>query len=71
MLDKIAAGGGISHGTCHKILSDNLNMYRVTQHSVPLVLMQDQRDNRMSICNDLIDSADKGGTILNRIITGD
>jgi hypothetical protein len=39
----VAAAAGISHGTCHKILSDDLNMYRITQHSVPRVLTQDQR----------------------------
>jgi hypothetical protein len=38
-------------------LSDDLNMSRVTQHSVPRVLMQDQRDDCMS--------ADKDGTFLN------
>jgi hypothetical protein len=35
-LDEIAAG--ISHGTCHKILSGDLNMPHVTQHSVPRAL---------------------------------
>jgi hypothetical protein len=40
-VDEIKAAAGISHGTCHKILSDDLNMSRVTQHSVPRVLMQD------------------------------
>jgi hypothetical protein len=64
-----AAAAGISHGTCHGILSDDLNMYCVTQHSIPHVLTQDQRNDRLSICSDLIDSADKDGTFLNRIIT--
>jgi AraC-like DNA-binding protein len=67
MVDEIATAAGISHGTCHRILSDDLNMSCVTQHSVPCVLMQDQRDDRMSICGDLIESADKDGTFLNRI----
>jgi hypothetical protein len=74
MVDEIAAAAaaaGISHGTCHRILSDDLNMSHVTQHSVPCVLMQDQRDDCMSICSDLINSADKNGTFLNWIITGD
>jgi hypothetical protein len=72
MVDEIAAAAaGISHGTCHRILSDNLNMSCVTQHSVLRILTQDQRDDRMSICGDLIDSADKDGTFVNRIITGD
>jgi DNA-binding CsgD family transcriptional regulator len=55
--DEIAAAAGISHGTLHKILSDDLNMSRVTQHTGPRVLTQDHRDDRMSICGDLIDSA--------------
>jgi hypothetical protein len=71
MVDEIAAAAGVSHVTCHKILSYELTMCRVTQHSVPCVLVQDQRDDRMSICSDLIDSGDKDGTFLNRIITRD
>jgi hypothetical protein len=66
-----AAAAGISHGTCHKILSDDLNMSCVTQRSVPRILMEDQCDDRMSICGDLIDSAGKDGTFLNRILKGD
>jgi hypothetical protein len=66
-----AAAAGISHGACHKILSGGLNTSRVTQHSVPRVLMQGQHDDRMGICSDLIKSADKDGTFLNQIITVD
>jgi hypothetical protein len=71
MVDEVAATARISHGTCHKILSDDLNLSRVTEHSVPHILTQDQHDDHMTICGDLIDSADKDGTFLNRIITGD
>jgi hypothetical protein len=72
MADEIiaAAAAGIYHGTCHQILSDDLNMSFVTQHNVPSVLMQDQCDNHMRNCGDMIDSADKDGTFPNRIITG-
>ena len=69
-VDEIAAAR-ISHGTCHSILSDDLNMSRVTQQSVRSVLTQDQRDDRINICRDLIDSADKNWALLNRITTGD
>jgi hypothetical protein len=55
-VDEIAAAR-IIHGSCHKILSDDLNMSCVTQHSVPRVLTQDQHDGRMSICGDLISNA--------------
>jgi hypothetical protein len=71
MVDEIAVAAGISHGTCHKILSEDLNMSRVTQHSVSHILMQEQSDSRTSICGNLIDSADRDGTFFNWIITGD
>jgi hypothetical protein len=67
--DEVTAAG-ISHGTCHKILSDDLNISHVTQHIVPCILMQDKCDDCMSTCGDLINSADKDGAFLNRIITG-
>jgi hypothetical protein len=66
MVDKIATAG-----VSHKILSDDLNMPHITQHSVPHVVTQDKCDDHMSICGDLIDSADKDGTFLNQITTGD
>jgi hypothetical protein len=66
-----AAAARISHSTCHKILSDDLNMSRVTQHSTPRILTQGQRDDSMNTCSDLIDCDEKDVTFLNRIITGD
>jgi transposase len=70
-VDEVAEAAGISHGTCHKILSDDLNMARVNQHSVPCVLKQERRDDRVSTCGNLIDSADradKDGSFPNPII---
>jgi hypothetical protein len=59
---------GISDGICHKILSYDLNMSRVTQQNVPQVLAQ---DNHVGTCRDLIYSANEDGTFLNRIVTED
>ena len=70
-VDDLAAAVGDNHGTCYKILTDGLNMSRVTQHSVPRILTQYQYDDRTTICGDLINSADNDPTFLNRIITGD
>jgi hypothetical protein len=54
MVDEIAAAAaGINHDTCHRILSDDLNMSRVAQHSVPRIKTQDQCDDRMSICSEI------------------
>jgi hypothetical protein len=71
MVDEVAAAANISHGTWHRFLSDDLNISRFTKHGVLCILMLDQCDDRMSTCGDLIDSAGKNGTFLNRIITGD
>jgi hypothetical protein len=45
-VDETEAAAGISHGTCHKILPDDLSMSRATQHNVSRVLTQDQRDDQ-------------------------
>jgi hypothetical protein len=63
-VDGVAAG--ISSGTRHR----NLNVFRVVQHSVPRVLTQNQRYDRVSICGELIDIADEEGMFLNRTVTG-
>jgi transposase len=64
----IAAAVRISHGTRHKILTDNMNMSRVSEHCDPRVLTQDQRDDRMFISGDLIRNAHKDETFITRII---
>ena len=40
-VDDLASAVGVSHATCYKILTDDLNMSRVTQPSVPHILTQD------------------------------
>jgi hypothetical protein len=50
-VEEVAGAAGISHGTCHKILTYDQNMSEVTWHSVLFFLTQDQCD-RMSTCGD-------------------
>ena len=57
-VDELAAAVGVSQGKFNKILTDDLNMSRVIQKSVPRILPKDQRDDRMTICGDLISSTD-------------
>jgi hypothetical protein len=35
LANDLAAAIGVSHGTCYKILTDDLNISSVTQHTVP------------------------------------
>ena len=48
-VDDLAAAVGVILGTCYKIRTDDLNRC-VTQHSVQLIVTQDQRDDRMTLC---------------------
>jgi hypothetical protein len=62
---------GLAMAFYTQFLSYDLNTSCVTQHGVPRVMMQDKRDDCMSTCGDVIDSADKDLTFLNQIISGD
>jgi len=45
----------IAFSKCHKIITEDLQMRRVTAKFVPRLLTVEQKDNRMSICTDLRD----------------
>ena len=70
-IDDVANVVGISHGSCHAILADELNMHRVCQHMVPRMLTEDQCEDRATVSGELIDMVDQDPGVLNRIITGD
>jgi hypothetical protein len=55
-VDEVTAAARIVHGTCHRILYDDLNTFHVIVHSVSYVLSQDQHGNRTRVCSDLTDS---------------
>jgi len=42
-IDEVSMLVGIIHGTCHKILTEDLKMRRVTSKSVPRLLSVDQK----------------------------
>lgn len=70
-IDEVASVVGISHGTCHAILTENLNMHRVCAHMVPKMLTSEQREERALRSGELIDMVDRDPDLLNRVITGD
>ena len=43
----------ISHGTCHKILTEDLNMRRVALKFVTRLLSVEQKQQRLDVCLDL------------------
>ena len=61
----------ISFGSCQSILTENLGMRRVAAKFVPRLLTQEQKDNRVAICQELLDRANDDGNFMESIITGD
>ena len=67
----VAQEAGISVGSCHAILHENLGMRRVCSHIVPRMLTADQAQQRQEVCGDLMSSADRDPQFLKKIVTGD
>ena len=62
---------GISHGSIHAILSDDLKMRRVSAKFVPRQLTTDQMGCRRMVAGDLFEKSTQDPTFLTKIVTGD
>ena len=70
-IDEVSMLVGISHGTCHKILTEDLKMRRVASKFVPRPLSVDQKQQRLDVCLDLKENATNHPTFLSNVITGE
>ena len=70
-IDEVRMPVGISHGTCHKILTEDLKMRLVASKFVPRLLSVDQKQRRLDVCLDLKENAANDPRFLSNVITGD
>ncbi|UYV73503.1 hypothetical protein LAZ67_10003842 [Cordylochernes scorpioides] len=68
---EVAEDLNISIGSCHSIFINDLGMRRVATKFVPKLLNCDQKQNRMNIANEMLDSVRDDPNLLQRVITGD
>lgn len=61
----------ISYGSVQSILTDDLQMRRVSAKFVPRLLTAEQKENRVSVCTELKDRLDADPDFMAKIITGD
>ncbi|UYV84128.1 hypothetical protein LAZ67_X001276 [Cordylochernes scorpioides] len=61
----------ISIGSCHSIFINDLGMRRVAAKFVPKLLNCDQKQHRMNIANEMLDSVRDDPNLLQRVITSD
>jgi len=70
-IDEVSMLVGISHGTCHKILTEDLKMRHVTSKFVPRLLSVDQKQQRLYVYLDLKENAANNPSFLSNVIMGD
>jgi len=68
---EVAEDVGIAFGTCQKILTEDLQMRRVSAKFVPHLLTAEQKDDLVSICTDLRERAQNNPNFISSVITGD
>ncbi|UYV60632.1 hypothetical protein LAZ67_1001722 [Cordylochernes scorpioides] len=68
---EVAEDLNISIGSCHSIFINDFGMRRVAAKFVPKLLNCDQKQHRMNIANEMLDSVRDDPNLLKRVITGD
>ncbi|UYV81262.1 hypothetical protein LAZ67_20000574 [Cordylochernes scorpioides] len=68
---EVAEDLNISIGSCHSIFINDLGMRQVAAKFVPKFLNCDQKQHRMNIANEMLDSVRDDLNLLQRVITGD
>ena len=68
---EVAEDLNISIGSCHSIFTNDLGMRRVAAKFVPKLLNFDQKQHRINIAKELLDSVRDDSNLLQRVITGD
>ena len=70
-IDEVRMLVGISHRTCHNILTEYLKMRHVASKFVPRLLSVEQKQQRLEVCLDLKENAAHDPSFLSNVITGD
>jgi len=62
---------GMSWSSCQRMLTEDLNMKRVSTIFVPWLLTEDQKNNHSNVCYDLREQVGNDPQILSKVVTGD
>ena len=70
-IDEVSMLVGISYGTYHKMLTEDLKMRHVASKFMPRLLSVDQKQQRLDVCLDLKENAANDLSFLSNVIMGD
>jgi len=62
---------GICKSSCHTILTEKLKMHRVAAKFVPRLLTEEQKQNRVTVSQELLNRSNTDKNFLKNVITGD
>lgn len=62
---------GMNQDSVWKILTEDLDMWKICAKMVPKLLSDDQKDQRVQVCQDIIEHLETKPDLLGRVITGD
>ena len=68
---ELAEECGISVGSCHHILTEELKKHRIAAKFVPRLMTSDHQAHCVQICQNLLDHSVNDKEFLSKIITGD
>jgi len=70
-IDEVSEITGLSWNSCQRMLTEDLNMKRVSAKFVPRLLTEYQKNNRLNICYGLREQVGNDPQILSKVVTGD
>ena len=70
-IEEIQEQTGLSHGTIQRIITDHLNLTKITARYVPKHLTDSQRAERVRICKENLAKFEQGTWRLCDVVTGD
>ena len=71
MVQMIAEELSINKGTVWSIITENVEMRKVCTKMVPKMLSEDQKQQIVTVCQDIIERLEDDPDLLKRVITGD
>ena len=71
MVWMIAEELSFNKDTVWSIITENLEMHKVCAKMVPKLLSEDQKQQRVTVCQDIIERLEHDPDLLGRVITGD
>jgi predicted transcriptional regulator len=70
-VQEIADEVGISTGSAHSFVTEELHMCRVVAKCLPKLLSQEQQQLRLEVARDVLECANRDPELLKTVITGD